>query len=76
MLDRLTELGLFLAPFVVVALLWLGAVRGWALVWGMAAFVALVAVAVWFVALQRLPAGIAYRPAVIERGRVVLPGGR
>ncbi|MGC8477997.1 MAG: hypothetical protein ACP5NP_16725 [Acetobacteraceae bacterium] len=73
MLDGLSDLALFLAPFVIFGLLWLGATRGWGTVAGAVVFLLLVAAAVWLVTLRRLPAGEAYQPARVVGGRVVSP---
>lgn len=77
MLERLTEIGLFLLPFALFLALRLAAARGWpsALVlgWAGGALVLLLAGLVWFAHTQRLAPGAAYVPARLSKGRV-LPG--
>jgi high-affinity Fe2+/Pb2+ permease len=76
LLDRLSDLALFLSPFVIFGLLWLGANRGWPSVLGAVVFLLLIAAAVWLVSLRRLPAHTAYRPAQLVGGRVLTPPRR
>ena len=76
MLDALSDLGLFLAPFLIFGLLWLGATRGWGTVAGATLFLLLVAAGVWVVTLRRLPADMTYHPARLIGGRVIAPPRR
>jgi Family of unknown function (DUF6111) len=77
MFERLTEIGLFLLPFVAFAALRLAAARGApsapVLGWSAAALVALLVGLVWFSHLHRLPPRDAYVPARVSDGRI-LPG--
>jgi Family of unknown function (DUF6111) len=77
MLERLTEIALFLLPFVVFLALRLAAARGrpsaMVLGWAGGALVLLLAGLVWFAQSQRLAPGAGYVPARVSDGRV-LPG--
>ncbi len=71
---RLSEIALFLAPFVVFALWWQLGLRGRRLVWTVLAGVAvLLAALTWLALSSGFPRSGGYVPARLQDGRVV-PG--
>lgn len=71
---RLSELGLFLAPFALFAAWWLLGSRARWLAWTVLGGIALVLVAlVWLALATGLPRGGTYIPARLQGGRII-PG--
>ena len=75
MLERLTEIGLFLLPFALFVALRLGAARGWPLglvLGGAGGVLALLLVGlVWYAQTHRMPAGATYVPARVSGARIL-----